>query len=261
MLSRVANSVYWMSRYIERAENVARFIDVNYHLTLGEGEAFVDRWSPLVYTTGDHERFEEQHGIATRENVLQFLAFSKDNPNSILSCVSAARENARAIRETITSPMWTHINRFYLMMLDAARNDRDLSDPGALCDAVKNASHSLVGTTYTTMSHSEAWNFLKLGRLLERADKTSRIADVQYFLLLPSAEDVESPLDVLRWSALLRSTSALEMYRKTHGGLSRRQWRSSFCWTNTFQDRSGSASVGLKLRSRKSPAAYPERSD
>lgn len=219
MLSRVANSVYWMSRYLERAENVARFIDVNYNLTLGEGTAFNDRWAPLVFTTGDHEQFEERFSVASCENVVQFLAFDTENPNSIASCVAAARENARTIRETITSPMWEHVNRFYLLVMSAAESGEGLRDAVSFCKAVRDASHSLVGTTYTTMSHGEAWHFLRLGRLLERADKTSRIADVQYYLLLPKAEDVGSSLDIVRWSALLKSASALEMYRRGHGSI------------------------------------------
>ena len=210
MLSRVADSVYWMSRYVERAENVARFIDVNFNLTLGEGTNLGNQWEPLVDTTGDHRAFSRRYSAATRETVLQFLAFDSSNPNSILSCVTAARENARTIRETITSPMWEHVNRFYLMVKSAARSQATAAIPTGFCDAVKNASHSLVGTTYTTMSHGEAWHFLRLGRLLERADKTSRIVDVQYFLLLPQAEDVGSSIDIARWSALLKSASALE---------------------------------------------------
>ena len=217
MLSRVADSVYWMSRYVERAENVARFIDVNHNLTLGEGAALREQWEPLVYTTGDHELFSELYGSATRENVLHFLAYDERNPNSILSCVAQARENARSMRETITSPMWQQINQFFLLITAAAREGRSLAEPNEFCDAVKLASHSLLGMTDATMSHGEAWHFARMGRLMERADKTSRIVDVQYFLLLPSAEDVGSSLDVVRWSALLHSASALAMYRRVHG--------------------------------------------
>ncbi len=217
MLSRVADSVYWMARYVERAENVARFIDVNYNLTLGEGAAIAQQWAPLVYTTGDHELFQELHDDASRANVLQFLAYEKRNPNSILSCVSRARENARSVRETIAAPMWEQINKFYLLITSAARRGDSLAEPNEFCNAVKLASHTLLGLTYATMSHGEAWHFARIGRLMERADKTSRIVDVQYFLLLPSSEDVGSSLDVVRWSALLRSASALAMYRRVHG--------------------------------------------
>lgn len=217
MLSRVANSIYWLSRYIERAENVARFIDVNYNMSLGQVDGVMDVWSSLVYTTGDHDKFEELYEGTTRENVLNFLAFDSRNPNSIFSCVRAARENARSVRESITMAMWEQVNRFYLVVKNAATNAQGLSDTVAFCEAVRIASHSLVGTAYTTMSHGEAWHFLQLGRLLERADKTSRIVDVQYFLLLPSTEDVGTSLDIVRWSALLKSTSALGMYRRVYG--------------------------------------------
>lgn len=217
MLSRVAELVYWMARYIERAENVARFIDVNYNLTLGEGTTLGNQWAPLVYTTGDEALFEELYGEPTRESVLQFLASDERNPNSILSCVSMARENARSVRETITVPMWQQINTFYLMVRSASAQGQPLSEPNQFCDAVKLASHTLLGLTYATMSHGEPWHFARMGRLMERADKTSRIVDVQYFLLLPTAQDVGSTLDVVRWSALLKSASALTMYRRTYG--------------------------------------------
>lgn len=217
MLSRVAEAVYWMARYIERAENVARFIDVNYNLTLGEGSPLGHQWAPLVYTTGDEALFEELYGEPTKESVLQFLAYDKRNPNSILSCVASARENARSVRETITAPMWQQINTFYLMVTSAARQAQPLSEPNEFCDAVKQASHTILGETYATMSHGEPWHFARMGRLMERADKTSRIVDVQYFLLLPTANHIGTSLDVVRWSALLRSASALTMYRRVHG--------------------------------------------
>lgn len=217
MLSRVADSIYWMSRYIERAENVARFIDVNYAMTLGEETDNGEQWAPLVYTTGDGDLFREHYGEAERDSVLRFLAFDRRNPNSILSCVMAARENARSVRESITAPMWERINRFYLMVRAASDDDAALAEPQGFCDEVKLASHSLVGHTDATMSHGEAWHFARLGRLLERADKTSRIVDVQYYHLLPETSDVGSPVDLVRWNALLKSTSALAMYRKIHG--------------------------------------------
>ncbi|QDU64441.1 hypothetical protein Pan216_53310 [Planctomycetes bacterium Pan216] len=218
MLSRVADSVHWMSRYVERAENVARFIDVNYSLLLGdENEAIGGQWAPLVYTTGDHEAFEKCYDETTRENVLRFLAFDKRNPNSILSCLGKARENARTIREIISSTMWEEINKYYLMVRASADHPRVLDQPFDFCNRVKLASHLHVGVTDSTMSHSEAWHFARMGRLIERADKTSRIVDVQYYILLPNPEDVGTALDVIRWSALLRSASALEMYRRVHG--------------------------------------------
>jgi len=215
MLSRVADSVFWMARYIERAENVARFIDANFNLTLDLGEELGDQWAPLIYTTGDQEPFFARFGQATRDNVLRFLAFDSENPNSILSCLARARENARTAREIVSSDMWEELNRFYLLVREAVR-DGGKTDHDFFAQ-IKRASHLLIGTTDATMSHGEAWHFARMGRLLERADKTSRIVDVKYFILLPRPSDVGTTLDVVQWSALLRSASALEMYRRQHG--------------------------------------------
>src|SRR5258705_522689 len=169
MLSRVADSVFWMARYVERAENVARFIDVNHNLTLDLGEDLGDQWAPLVNTTGDHEAFVRRYDQATRDNVLHFLTFDTENPNSILSCLSHARENARTAREIISSDMWEELNRFYLLVSDAVRaggkSDYDFFA------RIKRASHLLIGTTDATMSHGEAWHFARMGRLLERAEQ------------------------------------------------------------------------------------------
>jgi uncharacterized alpha-E superfamily protein len=217
MLSRVADSVYWMARYIERAENVARFIDVNHNLAVELAEGGIEQWAPLVYTTGDAELFRSRYDKLTRENVLQFLAFDLENPNSILSCVRMARENARSIREIISSSMWEELNKFY-HLVRLARDQRDiLEQPFEFCSDVKLNSHLLIGVTDCTMSHDEGWHFARMGRLLERADKTSRIVDVKYFILLPDPGDVGSTLDVVQWSALLKSADALEMYRRVHG--------------------------------------------
>lgn len=217
MLSRVASSVYWLSRYIERAENVARFIDVNYNLTLGETDTLGNQWAPLIYTTGDQVPFEKRYGDYSRENVLKFLLFDEENSNSILSCASLARENARAIRENIPAVVWEQLNQFYFLVRSATGVNTILDQPQEFCERVRLASHMLVGATDATMSHGESWHFSRVGRLIERADKTSRIVDVQYYILLPDAHDVGSALDVVRWSALLQSASALTMYRRQYG--------------------------------------------
>ena len=177
MLSRVANSIYWLSRYVERAENVARFLDVNFNLTLGNCESI-------------------------RQNVLQFLAIDRRNPNSIASCVEQARENARSIREVIPVGIWEQLNKFYFMVEDAVEAG-ELTEPSHFCEQVKLASHVLDGMSESTLSHGEQWHFTRLGRLIERADKTSRIIDVQYYLLLPKPNDIGSALDMVRWSSLL----------------------------------------------------------
>ncbi|MCI0536350.1 MAG: alpha-E domain-containing protein, partial [Verrucomicrobiales bacterium] len=177
----------------------------------------------LVATTGDFAEFTKRYGAATQSSVIQFLAFDPENPNSILSCLRTARENARTVREIISSEMWLQLNKFYLMVNDAAASGQRLDRPHEFFDEVKNASHLFNGVTDATMTHGEAWHFgPMLGRMLERADKTSRILDVKYFILLRSAEDVGTPFDDIQWAAVLRSASAFEMYRKRHGRISPR---------------------------------------
>jgi uncharacterized alpha-E superfamily protein len=219
MLSRVADSMFWMSRYIERAENIARFIDVNALLTMELGDAVHEQWGPLVAVTGDEELFRERHGEPNRANVTHFLTFDEDNPNSIVSCLAMARENARIVREHISSSMWAQLNRFYLMVHDQAQVDCALDAESKFYAEVRSGAQLFVGVTDGTFSHGEGWHFARLGRMLERADKTSRILDVRYFLLLPNVTDVGTPIDIVQWSALLRSASALNMYRSAHGRL------------------------------------------
>ena len=213
MLSRVADSIYWINRYVERAENVSRFVDVNLHLLLDTPMGNMQQWEPLVVTTGDQAIFKERYGEATAENVLHFLTFDAKYPSSIRSCVKSARENARSVREIISSEMWEQINSFYLQVEEAAQS-ADLSNLYAFYPQVKMASHTFAGVMEATMSHNDGWHFGRLGRFLERADKTARILDVKYFILLPSVAAVGSPLDNLQWIALLRSASAYEMYCK-----------------------------------------------
>ena len=217
MLSRVAESIYWMNRYIERAENVARFIDANYHMILDLPRGASEQWQPLVATTGDHELFDSLYREVNRDNVIQFLTFDRNNPNSILSCLRAARENARSVREHISSEMWQQVNTFYLMVNEAAPRGLNIDLPHQFFVDIMMASHLFVGVTESTMSHGEGWHFGRLGRMLERADKTSRILDVKYYILLPSVDYVGTPFDNILWAALLRSASAFEMYRKRHG--------------------------------------------
>jgi uncharacterized alpha-E superfamily protein len=215
MLSRVADAIYWLNRYVERAENVARFVDVNLNLLLDTPfNGLNQQWNPLVVTTGDLDLFRERYGEATATNVLHFLTFDPEYPNSILSCLRAARENARSVRETISSEMWEQVNDFYLMVKQASEAEPTTEKLYSFYPEVKMASHLFAGVMDATMAHNEGWHFGHLGRLLERADKTARILDVKYFILLPSVRDVGTPLDDLQWIALLKSASAYEMYRK-----------------------------------------------
>jgi len=214
MLSRVASSIYWMSRYLERADNVARFIEVNSRLILDMGwEREKAQWDPLVRASADEKSFSERYSEFTEKNVVHFLAFDTENPNSIISCVQHARENARTVREIISSEMWETINALYHLVEKQSRK-RQPDDLQSFFTAVLNASHLFAGLTENTMSRGEGWHFARMGRLLERADKTTRILDVKYFLLLPTPDYFDSPYDAVEWGAVLKSVSGFEMYRK-----------------------------------------------
>lgn len=220
MLSRVANSIYWMSRYIERVENISRYVDVNLHLLLDLPEVFSGQWEALVHISGDRKDFESRYKTADDDSVIQFLTFDELNPNSIVSCVSSARENARSVREIISSETWEAINEFYLSLNAASAKKRALRDPHEFFRGVRKSCHLIGGAMSETMSRGEAWHFSRVGGALERADKTTRILDIKYFLLLPEVDYIGTPIDDLHWNAVLRSASAFEMYRKMYGKVS-----------------------------------------
>jgi uncharacterized alpha-E superfamily protein len=218
MLSRVAEAIYWMSRYVERADNLARFIEVHHNLVLDLPQTDSESWQPLVKITGDEALFTARYGQPTRADVIQFLAFDADYPHSIVACLAQARANARSVRETISSETWEQLAEFQALVAQAAALP-PAARPHDLFERVRLAGHLFQGIIDSTMSHNEGWHFARLGRMLERADKTSRILDVKYFLLLPRVQDVGGPLDDLQWSAVLQSVSAFEMYRKRHHGI------------------------------------------
>jgi len=213
MLSRVADAIYWLNRYIERADNVARFVDVNLNLMLDLPSGLNQQWEPLVLTTGDRDLFRDRYGDFTQANVIQFLTFDSAYHNSILSCLRSARENARSIREIISSEMWEQVNTFYIKVNEAAQHLQPTPLPNFF-NQVKLSSHRFAGIMDATMTHNEGWHFGQMGRLQERADKTARMLDVKYYYLLPSAQWVGTALDQIQWISLLRSASAYEMYRK-----------------------------------------------
>lgn len=218
MLSRVADAVYWMSRYLERAVNLARLVDVNWLLTLDMPERLEEQWEPLVATTGDRDLFFSRFQHADRETVLHFLLFDTEYNNSILSCLRLARENARTIREMIPTEMWEEVNIFYHMVERAAqRPEPVVMNPFSFCNEVKRRGFMLGGVSAAAMTRDEAFYFTHMGRMLERADKTSRLLDVKYFHLLPRPEDVNSTLDHIQWSALLKAASAFQAYRHCYG--------------------------------------------
>lgn len=220
MLSRVADAIYWASRYVERAENVARFINVNLDLMLDSASLERLSWAPLVATTGDKEWYDARYEDSSPQNVAHFLSFDRSYPNSIISSVRAARENARTVRDVISREMWEQVNALYLMVMEASQRKSEPDELASFYDQVKLAGTNYAGATDATLTHGEAWHFSRLGRMLERADKTSRILDVRSFILMPVFSDSGTSVDEVGWTALLNSASALQMYRQLYHTIS-----------------------------------------
>ena len=222
MLSRVANSLFWMSRYIERAENVARLLDVNLQLLLDfrslDDEKMRDHWMPIVQTTGDEEPFIAQHQRATAAAVAEFMVFRQENPNSIVSSICQARENARMVRDQITVEMWEELNRLYLFMLSPQARQVWNDSPTDFFNQVKTSSLQIIGLSFATQIHNEGWWFSQAGHFIERADKTSRILDVRYHTLPPRGlPKTVTQTEALEWAAILRSCSAWDAFKSLYG--------------------------------------------
>ncbi len=218
MLSRVAASLYWMSRYLERAENLSRLVDVNLQLLLDFGsiddQATKEHWLPIVRSAGEEATFFEHYDKADSQNVTDFMTFQAANPNSVFSCVSAARENARQVRDQISLEMWEVLNECYLFL--CSKDAREVWNEGASAfyEQIKRLSHLFQGLTDSTYTRNEGWEFIQLGKYIERADKVTRILDVKYHMLLPNPTDVGGAVDTAQWQAVLRSASALQAYRR-----------------------------------------------
>ena len=222
MLARVADSLYWLARYIERAENTARILDVNLQVTLDSDQSGADAeardWQPIIATLEDQKLFHSLYAVTTGDTVCEFVAFAQENPNSISCCVARTRENARTVREYISSEMWERINGLYLWLNSTAARQLFAGSAIDFYRQVVDFSHQFHGTTDATLTHGEGWNFLQIGKHLERADASSRILDLKYHILLPSDERVGGNVDTVQWQAVLKSCSALEAYRKIHPG-------------------------------------------
>jgi uncharacterized alpha-E superfamily protein len=223
VLSRAASNLYWMSRYIERAESTARLLDVTYRMSLlpyrilEPGQQWAEPWAlPLVINGLATAYYERYPGPVSADSVLRFMALDSGNPSSIYSCIQAARENARSMRGELTTEMYEDLNAFWLEMRNKQFQTMHGDGLGDFFDWVKMCSHQFRGVTFGTMLRDEGYSFIRLGTFTERADNTARLLDVKYHTLLPSAADVGGAVDYYQWSALLRSVSALSSYRKIY---------------------------------------------
>ena len=222
MLSRVAHSLYWMARYTERAENIARIVDVNLQLLLDmrnlDEKRLIEYWLPIVMATGDEQEFFKLHPHATGNAVTEFLVFQPENPNSIFQCISSARENARMVRDQLTMELWEELNRIYLFVHSAQARKVWARSPSEFFQEIKAASLHVIGIMNATMVHDEGWRFVQAGQFLERGDKTTRILDVRHQSLpergVPAAINSTAALE---WSAVLRSCSAWDAYKSICG--------------------------------------------
>lgn len=217
MLSRTADHLYWMARYTERAENLARMLDVTQRMSLLHGSQVDEAgWSAALAIAGSETAYRKTHDRVTPGGVLRHLTFDTENPVSIVRCLRAARENAHAVRGTLTSELWETINDTWLRMRESKPSVVEGNAAGEFFEWVKYRSHLSRGVTIGTMLQDEALWFARLGTYLERADSTARILDVKFQSLLPEGSDADSVGDYYQWSTLLRSVSAFEIYRKVY---------------------------------------------
>lgn len=222
MLSRTADHLFWMSRYTERAENTARMLDVNYQTSLLPQSAAVAElgWQGLLSISELLPAYTARHGDVTARAVMEFMVKDENNPSSIVSCLRAARENARAVRGTLTTEVWETQNQTWLEVNRMLASGEFERDPGVFFEWVKFRSHLSRGVTVGTMLMDEALHFMRLGTFLERADNTARLVDVKFhavesdFFGAATLQDQE--YDFYHWSAILRSVSGFEVYRKVY---------------------------------------------
>jgi uncharacterized alpha-E superfamily protein len=214
LLARYADCIFWLARYVERAENLARILDVNE--TFSRDSRGGQNWHSIVQLNSDEERFFATHSAASAHSVVSFYVIDGDNPNSIVSAVRFARENARTLRPLISTEMWAQLNVFYNRMAGLAQADLTPGNLAALFATIKEACQTHTGITEGTFFRDQGWYFYQIGRYIERADQTTRLLDIKYHLLLPSVSDVGSPTDVSQWNALLRSAAGYHAYRRLH---------------------------------------------
>lgn len=218
MLSSTAEHLFWMARSLERAENTARMLDVTYRMSLLK-QALIEpnhEWRAMLSISGLHEDFEARYEIPCAANVLHFMALDEKNPGSIYNSIFNARENARAIRGSITSEMWEALNFTWLEMRRRHSDGIAADGVSRFFEWVKERSHLSRGIAHGTMLRDNTFRFIRLGNFIERADNTARILDVKYHILLPSLKDIGGAADYYQWSAILRSVSAFESYRKVY---------------------------------------------
>lgn len=213
LLGRQANGLYWMSRYFERAENMARLMDAGLRMALTRTQSAAEEWTSVIVSSGGEQSFRERHSEFTVQSVTEFLLRDPTNSYSVLSCVEAGRVNARMVRTALTRETWEAINEGWMMLKRLLTSPIDERDLPTVLDSIKRETALIRGTIYGTQLRNEIFDFAQLGTYVERADNTARILDVKYYVLLPSISWVGSTLDNSQWESILRSVSAHRSYR------------------------------------------------
>jgi uncharacterized alpha-E superfamily protein len=212
MLGRTANGLYWMFRYIERAENSARLIDAGLRMSLTRSEATEDDWDGVLQSSGVRDIYDDLYPTLTSADAIDFLLRDKSNPSSVMSCIDSGRNNARMVRTALTRETWEATNECWLdLKTMLARRVKPAELPEAI-DAIKQKTALIRGAFHGTMLRNEIFNFSRIGTFIERADNTARILDVKYYVLLPAVSQVGSSIDNVQWESILRSVSAHRSY-------------------------------------------------
>jgi uncharacterized alpha-E superfamily protein len=218
MLSRTADHLYWMARYIERAENIARVLEVTYSMSLLPTDSSNEEelWDSVLEIAGVRDIYDSTYQEVTAANVIQHLVMDSLNPSSIYSSLRNARENARAVRVTMTVETWENMNTLWIEFGQFIKQDLTQSGLGEFCEWVKSRSHLFRGVCFGTMLRDEAFSFVRLGTFMERADNTARLLDVKYEFLIPLQEANNGAVDYYEWSAVLRAVAAFQAYQKVY---------------------------------------------
>jgi len=236
LLARYADCIFWLARYVERAENLARILDVNE--TFSRDSQGGQNWRSIVQLNSDEECFFAVHDAASVHSVVNFYVIDGDNSNSIVSAIRCARENARTLRPLISTEMWVQLNVFYNWLVALTAADLVPGNLAALFATIKEACQTHTGITEGTFFRDQGWYFYQIGRYLERADQTTRLVDIKYHLLLPNISDVGSSVDVGQWHALLRSAAGYHAYRRLHAASTTPARVAGFLLLNTAFPRS-----------------------
>ncbi|WP_438752568.1 alpha-E domain-containing protein [Pararhizobium sp. O133] len=212
MLGRTANGLYWMFRYIERAENSARLIDAGLRMSLTRSEATEDDWDGVLQSSGVRDIYDDLYEKLTSADAIDFLLRDRSNPSSVMSCIDAGRSNARMVRTALTRETWEATNECYLDLKNILARRIKAAELPEVIDGIKRKTGLIRGAFHGTMLRNEIFNFSRIGTFIERADNTARILDVKYYVLLPAVSQVGSSIDNVQWESILRSVSAHRSY-------------------------------------------------